>query len=186
MTGLQSLRLAECSAITNNGMAQLTVLTHLRSLAVICCPRISDRGVGIAAQLPHLTHLNAYGCQKVFETPTILRYPISYYSHATHTPPPPLPPRPPSHCSVGWPGCCLLVWCLLSGHWHRCLAVDLPGLIHLIAHDCQKTISYHTHCPPPPPPPPPRAPHLTVSLEMMLAGLVAWLSSAVPTSLNGV
>ncbi|KAK9868225.1 hypothetical protein WJX84_006513 [Apatococcus fuscideae] len=67
MTGLQSLRLAECSAITNNGMAQLSVLTQLRSLAVMCCPRISDRGVAIAAKLPHLLHLNAYGCQKVTE-----------------------------------------------------------------------------------------------------------------------
>ena len=65
LTGLEDLRLADCGAITNNGMDVLSSLTRLTALAVVRCPRIADKGLTLLTRLPRLRHLDVTGCSKV-------------------------------------------------------------------------------------------------------------------------
>ena len=65
LTSLRSLVLADCGAITSNGVAALGSLTGLTSLAVVRCPRIADKGLALLATLPHLRRLDIIGCLKV-------------------------------------------------------------------------------------------------------------------------
>ena len=65
LTGLEDLRLADCGAITNNGMDVLSSLTRLTALAVVRCPRIADKGLTLLTCLPRLRHLDVTGCSKV-------------------------------------------------------------------------------------------------------------------------
>ena len=65
LTGLEDLRLADCGAITNNGMDVLSSLTRLTALAVVRCPRLADKGLALLTRLPHLRHLDITGCSKV-------------------------------------------------------------------------------------------------------------------------
>ena len=65
LTSLRSLVLADCGAITSNGVAALSSLSGLTNLAVVRCPRIADKGLALLANLPNLRRLDITGCSKV-------------------------------------------------------------------------------------------------------------------------
>lgn len=81
--GLQSLVLADCSAITTGGLQQLSALTGLRHLALVRCPRVGDRGMSLLHSLICLTYLALTGCTKVSSPPVILIH-FSFCHPSTH------------------------------------------------------------------------------------------------------
>ena len=73
MMSLRSIRLADCNAITNMGIALLSSLTNLEKLAFLRCTRISEAGMHFLSKLPSLDSLTVYSCNKV-PTPFLIPF----------------------------------------------------------------------------------------------------------------